>query len=83
MVKNNKCVAKARTALARRTLDPLYQQQLIFHEDPKEAILRVIFHSFLIVSAYFTLFFVSSFLSTLSLSLSPSCTLNLISVPFL
>ncbi|RXG53248.1 Regulating synaptic membrane exocytosis protein 2 [Armadillidium vulgare] len=27
-----KCVAKAKTSTARRTLDPLYQQQLIFHE---------------------------------------------------
>lgn len=41
MWKHRKCVAKARTALARRTLDPLYQQQLIFHEDAREAVLQI------------------------------------------
>ena len=41
MWKHRKCVAKARTTLARRTLDPLYQQQLIFHEDFREAVLQV------------------------------------------
>jgi hypothetical protein len=41
MWKSRKCVAKARTSLARRTLDPLYQQQLIFHEDYREAVLQI------------------------------------------
>ena len=43
MWRKGKCVAKARTTLARRTLDPLYQQQLIFHEDYREAVLQVWF----------------------------------------
>ena len=32
LVDGKKCIAKAKTATARNTLDPLYQQQLIFHE---------------------------------------------------
>lgn len=40
-MKNRKCIAKAKTAPARRTLDPLYQQQLIFREDYRQCILQV------------------------------------------
>ncbi|OQR71885.1 hypothetical protein BIW11_10717 [Tropilaelaps mercedesae] len=34
-------VAKAKTTAARRTLDPLFQQQLIFHEDYRGCLLQV------------------------------------------
>lgn len=40
-MKNRKCIAKAKTASARRTLDPLYQQQLTFREDYRQCILQV------------------------------------------
>ncbi|XP_071034332.1 regulating synaptic membrane exocytosis protein 2 isoform X3 [Parasteatoda tepidariorum] len=36
-----KCVAKRKTATARRTLDPLYQQQLLFSEDFRNCVLQV------------------------------------------
>ena len=32
LVSGKKCLSKAKTASARRTLDPLFQQQLVFHE---------------------------------------------------
>ncbi|KAK8742084.1 hypothetical protein OTU49_002102, partial [Cherax quadricarinatus] len=41
LVAGKKCVAKAKTATARRTLDPLYQQQLIFHERYQGCVLQV------------------------------------------
>ena len=41
LVDGKKCVAKAKTSTARRTLDPLYQQQLIFHERYQGCILQV------------------------------------------
>ena len=41
LVDGKKCVTKAKTATARRTLDPLYQQQLIFHEKYQGCILQV------------------------------------------
>ncbi|XP_047736785.1 regulating synaptic membrane exocytosis protein 1 [Hyalella azteca] len=41
LVDGKKCVAKAKTATARRTLDPLYQQQLIFHERYHGCVLQV------------------------------------------
>lgn len=41
-MKNRKCIAKAKTAPARRTLDPLYQQQLTFREDYSQCILQII-----------------------------------------
>uniref|UniRef100_T1L2L6 Regulating synaptic membrane exocytosis protein 2 n=3 Tax=Tetranychus urticae TaxID=32264 RepID=T1L2L6_TETUR len=41
MVKGRKCIAKAKTSIARRTLDPLYQQKLIFHEDYRGCVLQV------------------------------------------
>ncbi|CAL4075544.1 unnamed protein product, partial [Meganyctiphanes norvegica] len=41
LVDGKKCVAKAKTSTARRTLDPLYQQQLIFHEAYAGCILQV------------------------------------------
>lgn len=40
-MKNRKCIAKAKTAPARRTLDPLYQQQLTFREDYRQCVLQV------------------------------------------
>lgn len=41
LVNGRKCIAKAKTATARRTLDPLYQQQLIFNEDYRGCVLQV------------------------------------------
>lgn len=41
LVKGRKCIAKAKTSIARRTLDPLYQQQLVFHEDYRSCLLQV------------------------------------------
>lgn len=41
LVKGKKCVAKAKTGIARRTLDPLYQQQLTFREKYQGCILQV------------------------------------------
>lgn len=41
LVKGRKCIAKAKTTSARRTLDPLYQQQLVFREDYRGCILQV------------------------------------------
>lgn len=50
MVKGRKCIAKAKTSIARRTLDPLYQQKLIFHEDYRGCVLQV---SHLLVNEYY------------------------------
>lgn len=36
-----KCIAKAKTATARRTLDPLYQQVLIFNQDYRGCVMQV------------------------------------------
>ena len=41
LVSGKKCLAKAKTASARRTLDPLFQQQLIFHERYGGCVLQV------------------------------------------
>lgn len=41
LVKGRKCVAKQKTSIARKTLDPLYQQQLVFHEDYRGCVLQV------------------------------------------
>ena len=41
LVSGKKCLAKAKTAPARRTLDPLFQQQLIFHERYGGCVLQV------------------------------------------
>lgn len=38
---NGKCLLKRRTRLARKTLDPLYQQQLQFEENPEGKVLQV------------------------------------------
>lgn len=46
LVKNRKCLAKAKTTLSnKRTLDPLFQQQLTFHEDYHGCILQVTKHN--------------------------------------
>ncbi|TKS89255.1 Regulating synaptic membrane exocytosis protein 2 [Collichthys lucidus] len=44
---NGKCVLKRRTRLARKTLDPLYQQQLQFEENPEGKVLQV--HEFIFI----------------------------------
>ena len=41
LVSGKRCLAKAKTATARRTLDPLYQQQLVFHEKYQGCVLQV------------------------------------------
>ncbi|XP_076254332.1 rab3 interacting molecule isoform X5 [Rhynchophorus ferrugineus] len=41
LVNGKKCLAKAKTTTARRTLDPLYQQQLAFRENFTNCILQV------------------------------------------
>lgn len=40
LVSGKKCIAKAKTSTARRTLDPLYQQTLTFRENFKGCILQ-------------------------------------------
>lgn len=45
LVKNRKCLAKAKTLLSnKRTLDPFFHQQLTFHEDYHGCILQVSIH---------------------------------------
>ncbi|XP_018323421.1 regulating synaptic membrane exocytosis protein 2 isoform X6 [Agrilus planipennis] len=41
LVNGKKCIAKAKTSTARRTLDPLYQQQLHFREPFQGCVLQV------------------------------------------
>lgn len=41
LVNGKKCIAKAKTSTARRTLDPLYQQQLAFRENFAGCVLQV------------------------------------------
>lgn len=41
LVQGKKCVAKAKTTTARKTLDPLYQQQLAFREPFDGCVLQV------------------------------------------
>lgn len=44
LVNGKKCIAKAKTSTARRTLDPLYQQQLAFREQFQGCVLQVSSH---------------------------------------
>lgn len=41
LVCGKKCISKAKTTTARKTLDPLYQQQLVFREPFAGCILQV------------------------------------------
>lgn len=41
MLENGACIAKKKTKVARKTLDPLYQQQLSFEESPGGKVLQV------------------------------------------
>jgi len=41
LVSGKKCLAKAKTGAARRTLDPLFQQQLIFHQRYGGCVLQI------------------------------------------
>ncbi|XP_065322892.1 regulating synaptic membrane exocytosis protein 2-like isoform X3 [Gordionus sp. m RMFG-2023] len=41
LLEGKRCVAKAKTSVARRTLDPLYQQQLVFDQDYRGKILQI------------------------------------------
>ncbi|XP_047216371.1 regulating synaptic membrane exocytosis protein 2 isoform X1 [Girardinichthys multiradiatus] len=42
LLENGACIAKKKTKVARKTLDPLYQQQLPFEENPGGKVLQVI-----------------------------------------
>ncbi|XP_062302201.1 regulating synaptic membrane exocytosis protein 4-like [Osmerus eperlanus] len=42
LMDNGKCIVKKKTRLARKTLDPLYQQQLQFEENPEGKVLQII-----------------------------------------
>ncbi|XP_001918224.2 regulating synaptic membrane exocytosis protein 1 isoform X29 [Equus przewalskii] len=42
LLENGACIAKKKTRIARKTLDPLYQQSLIFDESPQGKVLQVI-----------------------------------------
>ncbi|XP_075058715.1 regulating synaptic membrane exocytosis protein 1 isoform X13 [Mixophyes fleayi] len=42
LLENGACVAKKKTRIARKTLDPLYQQSLVFEESPNGKVLQVI-----------------------------------------
>ncbi|XP_053347895.1 regulating synaptic membrane exocytosis protein 2 isoform X10 [Clarias gariepinus] len=42
LLDNGKCINKKKTRLARKTLDPLYQQQLQFEESPEGKVLQII-----------------------------------------
>ncbi|XP_068425159.1 regulating synaptic membrane exocytosis protein 2 isoform X23 [Clinocottus analis] len=42
LLENGVCIAKKKTKVARKTLDPLYQQQLPFEESPGGKVLQVI-----------------------------------------
>jgi len=50
LVKGKRCVAKAKTGIARRTLDPLYQQQLTFREKYQGCILQVMLRKYFVIS---------------------------------
>lgn len=41
LLENGACIAKKKTKVARKTLDPLYQQQLPFEENPAGKVLQV------------------------------------------
>lgn len=41
LLENGACIAKKKTKVARKTLDPLYQQQLSFEETPGGKVLQV------------------------------------------
>eukprot|EP00062_Callorhinchus_milii_P018416 gi/632971870/ref/XP_007902382.1/ PREDICTED: regulating synaptic membrane exocytosis protein 1 isoform X2 [Callorhinchus milii] len=42
LLENGACIAKKKTKIARKTLDPLYQQSLLFEESPQGKVLQVI-----------------------------------------
>ncbi|XP_071998255.1 regulating synaptic membrane exocytosis protein 1 isoform X20 [Engystomops pustulosus] len=42
VLENGACIAKKKTRIARKTLDPLYQQTLVFEESPNGKVLQVI-----------------------------------------
>ncbi|KAH0622081.1 hypothetical protein JD844_024038 [Phrynosoma platyrhinos] len=42
LLENGACIAKKKTRIARKTLDPLYQQTLVFDESPHGKVLQVI-----------------------------------------
>lgn len=52
LVNGKRCIEKAKTMMARKTLDPFYQQLLAFKENCRGCILQVyyyfLFHNFLV-----------------------------------
>lgn len=69
---NGKCVLKRRTRLARKTLDPLYQQQLQFEENPEGKVLQVKNRINVSVNGLKSLIFSVDFLLALALAFSPT-----------
>lgn len=51
LVNGKKCIAKAKTMAARKTLDPFYQQSLAFRENCRGCILQVF--NYKLLSFYF------------------------------
>lgn len=49
LLDNGKCINKKKTRTARKTLDPLYQQQLQFEENPEGKVLQVTPASYLLI----------------------------------
>ncbi|KAF5929868.1 hypothetical protein HPG69_002593, partial [Diceros bicornis minor] len=47
LLENGACIAKKKTRIARKTLDPLYQQSLVFDESPQGKVLQVRKHGLL------------------------------------
>ena len=41
LLENGACIAKKKSRIARKTLDPLYQQSLVFDESPQGKVLQV------------------------------------------
>lgn len=54
LLENGACIAKKKTKVARKTLDPLYQQQLPFEEAPGGKVLQVNFYVLQGLDKYFT-----------------------------
>lgn len=54
LVSGKRCIAKAKTTTARRTLDPLYQQTLTFRENFKGCVLQVTKEYFYYLPTYST-----------------------------
>jgi len=52
LLDNGTCKAKKKTKIARKTLEPLYQQQLLFEESPQGRVLQVIISPWGLIKVY-------------------------------